>query len=181
MLSSFSVERSNCTARLREARAKLIAARLEHTCRIAAMRPGTHLDGSARNALLIIYIFSNYERLPAIVYLRRCRAMRHLPHVVEADLHAMLEEEFLRADLSEMIALADMQNSSDPDALSVACKVLAEWKVVQWVVQQNAVGVTPSTAEMLSHCTHLPPSALTRTKFGKPSRTARMWASRRAL
>ena len=181
MLSSLAIERSNCRERLRELRAQLIAARLEQSRGTGARRSENHLDGSARNALLIIYILSNYERFPAIVYLKRCRAMRHLPHAAEADLHAMLEDEFLRADLREMSALADMHNSSDPEAFNVASKVLAEWKVVQWVVQQNAVGVTPSTAEMLSHCTHLPPSALTRTKFGKPSRTARMWASRRIL
>ena len=164
-----------CTERLRVLNNDLRLARL------ASDRGATSKDllrPLERNALLIIYVLSNYEQAPAAFFLERARSQRRLSPLANRELNAVIEREFLAASISELAKLVDAADPSDPSAMKIARQVLVEWDVVRWVSEQNAVGVAPSTSEMLAQFSFLPPCALARTSTGKPARTARMWASR---
>ena len=164
---SFSLPcRSEITQRLRALRARL---------RLAG-KPESVLCALDRKPTLIIYVLSNYEKTPTVFFVERARALRRLPFVPADQIMAAVEHEFVTAGLDELNELLDMRYPSA--ALDLANQVLVEWEVVRWVSEQNACGVAPSTAEMLSKFVCLPPSGAARTSTGKPAKTARMWASR---
>ena len=137
------------------------------------------LQGTIRNVALIIYTLCDFEELPVVVYLRGVGATRRWPSLPDGDVVKLFQDLFLSVDLGEVVALTSSGDSSDAVAMSIAMKTVREWRVVRWGLTLNACGVAPSTCELLRKAdTLLPPSARTKTKTGRPTRSARTWASR---
>ena len=137
------------------------------------------LQGTVGNAALIIYTLCDFEELPVVVYLRGVGATRRWPPLSDDDLVKLFQDLFLRVDLGEVVALTSLSDSSDTVAMSIAMKTVREWRVVKWGLTLNACGVAPSTCGLLRKAdTLVPTSARTKTKTGRPTRSARTWASR---
>ena len=137
------------------------------------------LQGTIGNVALIIYTLCDFEELPVVVYLRGVGATRRWPSLPNGDVVKLFQDLFLSVDLGEVVALTSSGDSSDAVAMSIAMKTVREWRVVRWGLTLNACGVAPSTCELLRKAdTLLPPSARTKTKTGRPTRSARTWASR---
>ena len=137
------------------------------------------LQGTIGNVALIIYTLCDFEELPVVVYLRGVGATRRWPSLPDGDVVKLFQDLFLSVDLGEVVALTSSGDSSDAVAMSIAMKTVREWRVVRWGLTLNACGVAPSTCELLRKAdTLLPPSARTKTKTGRPTRSARTWASR---
>jgi|NorSeaMetagenome_1021524.scaffolds.fasta_scaffold05073_4 hypothetical protein len=132
-----------------------------------------------RNAALIIYTLCDFEQLPVIIYLRGVGVSRRWATLPDDDLAKLVEELFLATDLTDMVALTRSGGSSDPDAMRIAMDSEREWRVVRWGMDMNACGVAPSTSELLCQAqSFLPASACAKTQTGRPTRSARSWASR---
>ena len=176
-LGSLLSEHCDLTRAWQEARA---------ACRHAANDNHKHvrnsqwkLQGTIRNVALIIYTLCDFEELPVVVYLRGVGATRRWPSLPDGDVVKLFQDLFLSVDLGEVVALTSSGDSSDAVAMSIAMKTVREWRVVRWGLTLNACGVAPSTCELLRKAdTLLPPSARTKTKTGRPTRSARTWASR---
>ena len=179
-LNLLLAEHCGLTAALQHARAD--ARRAAKLCTITSRSRcrAWNLQNRQRNVVLIIYTLCQFDKLPAVVYLRRLGARRRWAPLSDSDLTRFIEDMFLSAELADMVGLASIDAPTDPVAMHIAMQTVREWRVVQWGIEMNCRGVAPSTSDLLFQAQGmLPSSAQTRTQTGRPTRSARMWASRR--
>ena len=179
---------------LRESRRALRAAIADATCDVSAARRaaafgrasasrGWDVQGHLRDVVLLAYALSGYSADAAVCLLnRRARqyGWRDLPH---DDVVGIVEDLFLAADVDELAALRDPEGPHGASALTAATAYVEEWRLAQWVAEQNrTAGVSPTTASVLERyskqCADLPASINPAAQHVVGSAAVRSWASR---
>ena len=105
-----------------------------------------------------------------VVYLKKIGRQRHWRECADDVIARMVVDEYLGADLDELLALTDETAPLDVDALVAAMNHFNAWYVVAWSRRQNAKGITPSSATLSAELAHCRPF------FLKHHLTAKPWA-----
>ena len=139
------------------------------------------LSEKVLRTVLIIYALADYNTAPAIVFLRNSGRARHWPHKADEDLHAMVEDCFMRADVDDLADLANEADPQDPAAMHVALRYVGEWRLVQWGTRLNLErAIAPTTSMIVQRADELGvrlPGEVNLSSFlSRPSRPARDWA-----
>ena len=180
---------------LRESRKRLRAALTEVTCDVAHLRRaaaasrarsdrGWIVRGRLRSTVLIACVLTEHAVDAAVELLsRRARqyGWRGLSH---AEVTKFVQDMLAAAGDDELAALGNLEAPRDPVALSAAATHVEEWRLAQWVAEQNrTAGVAPSTSSVLGRLAEqrgrlpvvLRPTA---HRHGVGTSAARTWASR---
>ena len=180
---------------LRESRARLRAALDDVTCDVARLKRaaaasrarsdcGWKVSGRLRSTVLIACVLTEHAVDAAVELLtQRARqyGWRELSH---AEVTKFVQDMLAAAGDDELAALSNLDAPRDPVALSAAATHVEEWRLAQWVAEQNrTAGVAPSTSSVLGRLAEQRgrlPVVLRPTvhRHVVGSAAARTWASR---
>ena len=128
------------------------------------------MDGRTRNVALCLYMLADTSVEPVVVYLRQVARQRHWPVWGEDAIARLVVDEYLSAELHELLALTDETAPLDDTALATAMRLFNVWSVVTWVRHDNGIGNAPCS-RALSDQLHQ-----RRARFLKRHLGARPWA-----
>ena len=97
-----------------------------------------------------LIVCAGHDTEPAVHFLATAGRVRQWPQKTAHALQTLVEDLFLAADVDELAALTDTDNSSDMAAMHSAAQCLEEWRFYKRPVSKNTEkGVAPSTRTSL--------------------------------
>ena len=151
--------------------------------RRSRLRQPWQLSDNVIRVLMLCYITSGYALEPPIKYLSWYASICRWPPKGTEELAALVEATFLSAGVSMLASLDDPICSEHDAAAKTASKYVEQWRLKQWVVDQNIeCGVAPSTDAVLTQL-HIDLEALDEHRRPPPvgnimDVSARMWVHR---
>ena len=109
------------------------------------------LVGAVLKTVLIIHKLAGGAVDPSVVFLTRKGRERGWPDRTDEELANLVHAAYAAADMGEVAALADMDNSTDAPALSMAVDYVEQWRVAVWARAQNRLGIAPGGSDVLRH------------------------------
>ena len=134
----------------------------------AALDRTWKLTGSERRVALGLYMMADAVAEPVVLYLKQIGRQRHWPDRADDDVERLIVNEYLRADMCELLALTDEAHPLDAGALAQALRRLAEWSVVTWTRCQNDKGICPSSIALMDQLRQRRPDFLKRRADSRP-------------
>ena len=109
-----------------------------------------HLTTWQSKVLLIVYVLAGYQVAPAAAFLAMQARKRKWPPRPEEEVHQVVGDVFLRADVNWVASLADEMDPLDVPCMKVAISFLHQFGVAEWVSNVNQQqGVAPPTGMVL--------------------------------
>ena len=147
----------------------------------SSVRQMYQLPARVARVVWILYSMCSDPSLAVLHVLRTERRRRRLSVLEDAELLRVAEASFLGAGKEAILDAADAESPSDPEALRIARRHLAEMNLYNWVKMLNVEkGVAPSTVELVRRARQegdaLPHVVFASHAWGRPSKRALKWA-----
>ena len=95
--------------------------------------------GRLRREALAVYALSGFAPEAVVVFLRGAARQRHWEEEkTDAEVLRVVEDEFMRSDLEEVLSYCDEDTPVDEVALRRAVACVAQWRTVSWSSLQTA-------------------------------------------
>ena len=130
---------------------RLQAKRARHNVvrRLSSVEREWLVSGTLLKVTLAIYMLTDYSPDASAAYLTRVSRQRRWVSKPNTEVAALVEDLFLKAELSDLVLLSDWCSDVGDHIMQKAADFAWQWRLVAWSRKQNYKGIAPPTAVVL--------------------------------